>query len=155
MTNWSPGFDMEPMDPPLKARNPAIRIIPPIPVSCRETPLRVKLPSSVNFGNLKINCHYENLTFAISDVSCLIWCSHLPNVIPRSPLGNRLHNFTCQKILLWHVEPLLGNHREMSSCKTAVTRQRPVNSNKGTVFSVRSVPRCYKQGKSVRRWWVR
>jgi hypothetical protein len=34
MTNWSPGLDMEPMEPPLKARNPAIRIIPPIPVSC-------------------------------------------------------------------------------------------------------------------------
>jgi hypothetical protein len=28
-----------------------------------------------------------------------------------------------------------------------VTRQRPVNSNRGTVFTVRSVPRCYKQDK--------
>jgi hypothetical protein len=54
MTNWSPGFDIEPMDPPLKARNPAIRIIPPIPVSCRKTHLRVKLPSSNNFGSMYV-----------------------------------------------------------------------------------------------------
>jgi hypothetical protein len=32
---------------------------------------------------------------------------------------------------------------------TAVTRQQLVNSNRGTVLSVRSVPRCYKQNKLV------
>jgi hypothetical protein len=34
---------------------------------------------------------------------------------------------------MWHVDPLLGNDRE--TIKTAVTRQRPVNSNRETVFS--------------------
>jgi hypothetical protein len=29
----------------------------------------------------------------------------------------------------------------------AITRQWPVNSNKGMVFTVLSVPRCYKQDK--------
>jgi hypothetical protein len=38
---------------------------------------------------------------------------------------------------MWHVDPLLGND--------TVNRQRPVNSNRGTVFSVLSVPICYKQ----------
>jgi hypothetical protein len=39
MEKRSPGFDIEPMDPPLKARNPAMSIIPPIPVSCGDTHL--------------------------------------------------------------------------------------------------------------------
>jgi hypothetical protein len=30
---------------------------------------------------------------------------------------------------------------------TAVTRLRPVNSNRGPVFSTRPVPRCYNQGQ--------
>jgi hypothetical protein len=49
--------------------------------------------------------------------------------------------------ILWHVDTLLGNDRERSNYTTAVTRQRPVNSNRGMVFSVRSVPRCCKQDK--------
>jgi hypothetical protein len=40
-----------------------------------------------------------------------------------------------------------GDDRQISIYTTAVTRQRPVNSNKGTVFYVRFVPRCYKRGK--------
>jgi hypothetical protein len=36
MTSLSPGFVMVPRVPPLNARNPAIRIMPPRPVSCRE-----------------------------------------------------------------------------------------------------------------------
>jgi hypothetical protein len=48
---------------------------------------------------------------------------------------------------VWHVYPLLGNDREIRNYSTNVTRQRPVNSNKETVFSVRFVPRCYKQDK--------
>jgi hypothetical protein len=49
--------------------------------------------------------------------------------------------------ILWNVYALLGIDRDLSNYTTAVTRQRPVNSNRGTVFSVRSVPKCYKQGK--------
>jgi hypothetical protein len=49
--------------------------------------------------------------------------------------------------ILWHVDPLLGNDREISNYTTAVTRQRPVNSNRGMMFSVRSLPKCYKQDK--------
>jgi hypothetical protein len=47
---------------------------------------------------------------------------------------------------MWHV-PLLGNDREISKYPTAVTRQRPVNTNRGKVFPLRSVPRCYNQYK--------
>jgi hypothetical protein len=47
--------------------------------------------------------------------------------------------------ILWDVDPLLGNNRERKNWTTAVTRQRPVKSTGGTVFSVRPVPICYKQ----------
>jgi hypothetical protein len=47
-------------------------------------------------------------------------------------------------MVLWHVDPLLGNDREISSCTTTVSRQRTVNSHRGTVFSVRFVPRYCK-----------
>jgi hypothetical protein len=36
--------------------------------------------------------------------------------------------------ILWHVDPLLDNDREIRIYTTAVTRQRPVNSNRQTVF---------------------
>jgi hypothetical protein len=48
-------------------------------------------------------------------------------------------------LILWHVDPLLGGDREVGDCTAAVARQRPANSNKGTVFSVRPVQRCCKQ----------
>jgi hypothetical protein len=51
-------------------------------------------------------------------------------------------------IVLWHVDALLGYDSEINNYSTAVTKQRPINSNRGKVFSVRSVPRCYKQDKS-------
>jgi hypothetical protein len=50
-------------------------------------------------------------------------------------------------IILWHVDQLLGNDCEICNYTTAVTRQRPVNSNRGMIFSVQSVPRCYKKDK--------
>jgi hypothetical protein len=43
---------------------------------------------------------------------------------------------------VWHVDLLLGNDREISSYTTAVIRWQPVNSNRGMVFSVWSMPRC-------------
>jgi hypothetical protein len=46
---------------------------------------------------------------------------------------------------LWHVDWMLSNDCEISNYTTAVTRQQPVNSNRGKVFSARSVSRCYKQ----------
>jgi hypothetical protein len=51
-------------------------------------------------------------------------------------------------LLLWHVDLLLGNDREISNYTTAVTRQRSVN-NRRRVFYVRPVPRWYKQDKLV------
>jgi hypothetical protein len=54
-------------------------------------------------------------------------------------------------LILWNVVPLLGNDRETNKT-TDVTRQRPLNSNRGTVFSVRSVPSCYKQDSSREDW---
>jgi hypothetical protein len=51
---------------------------------------------------------------------------------------------------MWHVDPLLGNDHKISNYTTAVTRQQPVNNNRGTVLSVQSVPMCYKQEKLLR-----
>jgi hypothetical protein len=56
--------------------------------------------------------------------------------------------------ILWHVHPLLRNGGEISNYIAAGTRQLRVNSNRRTVFSARSVPRCYKKGKLVRSYWV-
>jgi hypothetical protein len=38
------------------------------------------------------------------------------------------------RIILWNVDPLLGNDRKINNYTTAITRQRPTNSNRGTVF---------------------
>jgi hypothetical protein len=50
-------------------------------------------------------------------------------------------------IILWQVDHLLGNDREIGNYTTTFTRQRPVKRNRKTMFFVRSVPRCYKQEK--------
>jgi hypothetical protein len=34
-------------------------------------------------------------------------------------------------LILWHVDSLLGNDREISHCRTAVGIQWPINSNRG------------------------
>jgi hypothetical protein len=47
--------------------------------------------------------------------------------------------------ILWHVDPLLGNDRELNNYTTVVNRKRPINGNRGKVSYVRSVPRNYKQ----------
>jgi hypothetical protein len=39
--------------------------------------------------------------------------------------------------ILWHVDLLLGNDSEISNYTTAVTRQRPVNSNRERCFLCR------------------
>jgi hypothetical protein len=46
---------------------------------------------------------------------------------------------------MWHVVPLLDDDGEISNYTNAVTRQRPLNSKRGTVFYVWSMPRCFKQ----------
>jgi hypothetical protein len=46
---------------------------------------------------------------------------------------------------MWHEDPLLGNDQTQ-------TRQQPKNSNRGTVFLVWSVLRCYKQDSRLS--WV-
>jgi hypothetical protein len=52
--------------------------------------------------------------------------------------------------ILWYIDPLLDNDRKTNNEKTpAAMKQIPnkqqSNSNRGTVFSVRSVPICYNQ----------
>jgi hypothetical protein len=63
--------------------------------------------------------------------------------------------------IMCHVDPLLGGDREIGDYRGAVARQRlannremmfsalsvkqQLNSKRGTVFSVGSMPRCYKQ----------
>jgi hypothetical protein len=39
----------------------------------------------------------------------------------------------------------LDRQRPQNNWKTAITMQRSINSNRGTIFSVQSLPRCYKQ----------
>jgi hypothetical protein len=64
------------------------------------------------------------------------------------PLGLKLDKKINPVItILLHVLPLLGNGHEVNNCTMAVTRQRTLNNNRGTVFSVRSVSSCYKQDK--------
>jgi hypothetical protein len=46
-----------------------------------------------------------------------------------------------------HVDRLPGNDREIRNYTTAVTMQWAINSNRGTVFSVWSVPICQKQDR--------
>jgi hypothetical protein len=58
-------------------------------------------------------------------------------------------------IILWHVDPLLGNDREIIKRTTAVVRSRilqqtqnqQLHCNRGAVFSMLSVRNCYKQGQ--------
>jgi hypothetical protein len=54
--------------------------------------------------------------------------------------------FICQlvKFALFHFVAYSHKARIVESKELAVTRQRPVNKNRGTVFSTWSVPRCYK-----------
>jgi hypothetical protein len=40
--------------------------------------------------------------------------------------------------MLWHVDPLLGGDLVLGNCTSAVARQRPVNNNRGMVFSALS-----------------
>jgi hypothetical protein len=66
------------------------------------------------------------------------------------------------KMILWHIDPLLGGNREIGDFTAAVARQRPannnrvivfsvrstkqqLNSNRGTMLSVLSMPTCYNQ----------
>jgi hypothetical protein len=42
--------------------------------------------------------------------------------------------------ILWHVDLLLGNDREISKYKTVVAKVWPLKSNRGTVFSAWSAP---------------
>jgi hypothetical protein len=52
-------------------------------------------------------------------------------------------------MILWNVDPLLGNDREISNYTTVFTRQRSVNRNGGMAFSVCSELICYKHDKLV------
>jgi hypothetical protein len=49
--------------------------------------------------------------------------------------------------ILRHVDLMLGSNRQINNYTAAVTRQRPLNNNRGKVFSVRSLLKCYKQDK--------
>jgi hypothetical protein len=51
--------------------------------------------------------------------------------------------------ILWHVDPLQGNGRLAITWEHQQTRTQQLNSNKGKVFSVWTVPRYYKQDKLV------
>jgi hypothetical protein len=61
---------------------------------------------------------------------------------------NDSEHFSVKYNMVWHVDPLPGNDNKIRKYTTTVTRQRPVNSNRRTMFSTRSMPRCYKRGLS-------
>jgi hypothetical protein len=77
------------------------------------------------------------------------------NLLFQSTTCNWLFN---QIYIMWHVEKLLDNDREIGNYTTAVAKQRlrkqtyfhGMHCNRRTVFSTRSVPICYKEDK----WWV-
>jgi hypothetical protein len=56
-----------------------------------------------------------------------------------------------KRIILWHVDPLTGNECETKHYTTAVTgpmtQTQQLHCNRGSVFYVQSVPRCYMQDK--------
>jgi hypothetical protein len=70
-----------------------------------------------------INCHFSN------------W------KIQKSILLQKCQD--CLKIL-WHVDPLLRGDCKIGDCTAATARHQPATNNRGTVFSVWCVPRCYK-----------
>jgi hypothetical protein len=48
------------------------------------------------------------------------------------------HHISLRSILiLWHVDPLLGNDSEIINYLTAITRQQPIKSNREMVFNMR------------------
>jgi hypothetical protein len=65
--------------------------------------------------------------------------------------------------ILWYADPLLGGDHEIGECTVATAKQQPtnntemvfsarspkqqLNSNKGSVLPMQSVPRCYKWDK--------
>jgi hypothetical protein len=59
-----------------------------------------------------------------------------------------------KKETLLYVDPLLGNDPETNNYTTTVTRQRPVNSNRGTLSSMRFVSRCYRRSEVSQLSWV-
>jgi hypothetical protein len=62
--------------------------------------------------------------------------------------------------VLWHVDLLLGNDREISNYTSAVAKQwlckqtwmQQLHCNRGMVFSTRSMPRSYEQDKLGSEW---
>jgi hypothetical protein len=53
-----------------------------------------------------------------------------------------VHLYAIHPGAMWNADPLLGSDREISNYTMAVTRQWPINRNRGTVFSVQSMLRC-------------
>jgi hypothetical protein len=50
-------------------------------------------------------------------------------------------------LLLWKLDPFLGNYREVRNYTTAFTRQRSLNTNRGNLFYLWSVTICCKHDK--------
>jgi hypothetical protein len=50
-------------------------------------------------------------------------------------------------IIIWHLDPLLGYEQAISNCATVIIRQMLIYSNRRTVSSVQSLPRCCEQNE--------
>jgi hypothetical protein len=99
-------------------------------------------------------CAYSMAVLMSKSANALVPCSGFPSINCSERL--RLLRYG-GNIILRLVDKLLGNSREISNYTTAIIRQRPVNRNRRTVFSVWSVPICYKQNmlwELVNGWWV-
>jgi hypothetical protein len=73
------------------------------------------------------------ITLIIFCEGCNLWSSSLRNVLSLPILSLSAINY---QVFLLYLKYTV-------SCRS-VTRQRPVNSNRGMVFSARSVPKCHK-----------
>jgi hypothetical protein len=88
-----------------------------------------------------LQCYTVKLEAAFSTETLLNLCEATLSDIPEDNIEE------CSLVVrqLRNVVPLLGNDLEANNWTRAFTTQRPVNSSRGTVLSVPSMPRCHKQ----------
>jgi hypothetical protein len=113
-------------------------------------PFIISLANSVEFTQLLFLGRKQKLPSktAVNLHTPFIWL--LPKSLQVNRRVSQVQYPACYFDYIVACRPLLGNDRKISKTTTSVTHKHVFtatigNSNKGTVFSVRSVPRCYKQ----------
>jgi hypothetical protein len=85
------------------------------------------------------------VTFLILPISSFVLPSAYKPTLKMEVVESSEALIYAQQITMHHIQGD-SNLNNIVACKP-VAKQRPVNSNRGTVFSVQSVPRCYNQDK--------